>query len=62
LTAARPLPRPGASRLPIERPTRFDLAVNLKAAQARGLEVPTSVLLRANAAIEQGGGAARLNR
>jgi putative ABC transport system substrate-binding protein len=38
--------------LPIERPTRFDLAVNLKSAKALALDVPTSVLLRADAVIE----------
>jgi putative ABC transport system substrate-binding protein len=38
--------------LPIERPTRFDLAVNLKSAKALALDVPTSVLLRADEVIE----------
>jgi putative ABC transport system substrate-binding protein len=38
--------------LPIERPTRFDLAVNLKSAKALGLDVPTSMLLRADVVIE----------
>jgi putative ABC transport system substrate-binding protein len=38
--------------LPIEGPTHFDAVVNLKAAKALGLTVPTAILLRANGVIE----------
>ena len=38
--------------LPIEQATRFRLIVNLKTAKAAGIEVPTSVLLRADELIE----------
>ena len=44
----------GASpgRLAIERPTKFDLVVNLKNARELGLELPPSILLRADRTIE----------
>jgi putative ABC transport system substrate-binding protein len=38
--------------IPIERPARFLLVVNLRAAKAIGVEVPTSILLRADEVIE----------
>lgn len=40
------------SSLPFELPARFDLAVNAAAAKAIGLDIPRSVLLRADRVIE----------